>query len=354
MRVFMMPIVVFLFLFSISFQSPSMASDGLSRGIEAGLEKALRAPSGVFYTSLTNRNLLSETVGLEMFLALVSGDRERFARQAALVEELYLAPTDLLYWRLDREGKPTDPSNAAIDDLRVCRVLLAASRRWKEPEWAETAHRVGKALLDHCTVEGLLADNTSWREGALGKKVHSPRPYLTLSYGDVSGMLALADQKGLEGWGAVAQRTLGVLVLGLNGKRSPYWGYDAEEGRYDHSDNNLINEMLFLLHLARVGVVPPELGSWWEVYRKSGRVPLSGGGENVAVEALLALVLAEAGMTKEAREVVLGLARFRIELGEARGLLGYCEPGGRVSAWAFDNLLALAAIQMTVTEGGSE
>lgn len=336
--------------------SPSFAdvSASLIRGIETGLENVLRAPSGVLYTSLADRTLLSETVGLEMFLALVSGDRERFARQAALVEELFLAPTDLLYWRLNRRGKPTDASNAAIDDLRVCRVLLKASRRWNEPAWAETARRVGEALLEHCTVGGLLVDGTSWKRGVFKKKVYPPRAYLTLSYGDVSGMLALGEQKGLEGWLPVAQGTLGVLVLGLNGKRSPYWGYDAEKGCYDRRDDNLINEMLFLLHLVRAGVVPPEVGSWWEVYRNFGRIPLPKGGENVAVEAILALVFAEAGRMEEAREVVRGLARFRILTGDARGLLGYCGSGGRVSAWAFDNLLALAAIEMSASEGGRE
>ncbi len=314
----------------------------LEEGIKEGLEKCLRSPQGLLYKSTKDKSFLSETIGLEMIWHLIAEDKSAFDCQFSLLKKYFISPVDLLYWKISETFDKCN-SNASIDDLRVCRALILAYKKWKDGKYLETARKIGNALLKHSTWKNVLLDGVSWEPAGIfgGIAIDQGKKSITLSYPDIEAMLLLNETD--PDWLKVTQKTSGIVLLGaLLKKNDVYWGYDIESGTYNDRDKNLINKLLHLLHLASSGSIPINHVRYlaFKLEVEDGIFDESGS-ENIAVYSLASLLFYESGFYMEAEACLEKLKKFRLD----SGLLGYLSEDGGTEAWAFDNLLALIAMK---------
>lgn len=310
--------------------------------IERGLETNLRSPQGLLYTSTTDKSFLSETIGLEMLWWVIKEDKNNFDKQLALLKKYFISPGGLLYWKLTNKLKPYY-ANASIDDLRVCKALILAHKKWGDSTYLDTAKQIADGLLKYCVKDYVLLDGASWQSGGVygGIKIVGVTGQITLSYPDLETLILLKELN--NEWQKVAQRTTGIVLLGaLLKEHDVYWAYDlTKESYYDLGEENLINVFLHLFHLSSIGSIPINNVSYFaSKVREEKGIFINGVDENIAVYAIASLVFHYSGFQEEADFCLKKLLEFRLE----NGLLGYLINGGQVNAWAFDNLLALISI----------
>jgi hypothetical protein len=323
------------------------------REVLKGLEGCLRSDSGLLFTNTQERTFLSETVGLEMMLHLARGDRRAFDRQVKLLKSHFIGPLGLLPWKLEENLIPAEPWNASVDDLRVARALILSDRLWKIPDNIRIAESIGGALLQYNVVDGVLVDGCSWRKPGLTGKTKVDKVYgtSTLAYADIGAMNLLAEID--PGWVPVFQRMSGVLLGGLIGRDSPWWLFNPGENSYEETDldDEVIGKALSLLYLAEAGFVHPPTLEAFSSAALSGKLLDRYGNENISVISIAALYLFNSGKRTEALAVLGRLLDFRNDAPALSGLLGYEESEGKFSAWAFDNLLALLAMEEILGSG---
>jgi len=188
--------------------------------------------------------LLAETIGLELHLALLADDRCRFTELVAVVRDVLLAPCGLLSWRVEA-GIPAT-SSASVDDLKAVRALLAGAERWGRPDWAMLAHGIADAALGLETVDGMLVEGASWESG----DVVASRAVET-AYLDLETIASLAERE--PRWAIVyanAQRLLerAQTPRGLFPRRVDLAGRALAGGEV-----NAIHVLYCGIHLAEVG-----------------------------------------------------------------------------------------------------
>jgi len=323
------------------------------REVLKGLDGCLRNVAGLLYTNTEERTFLSESVGLEMMLHLARGDRRSFDRQVKLLKSHFIGPLGLLPWKLEENLTPAEAWNASVDDLRVVRALILSDKLWKIPENLRIAESIGDALLQYNVVDGVLVDGCSWRKsGITGKaKVDNVYGTSTLAYADISAMNLLAEID--PDWVPVFQRMSGVLLGGLIGRDAPWWLFNPGENSYEETDldDEVIGKALSLLYLAEAGFVHPSTLEAFSSAALSGKLLDRYGNENISVISIVALFLHYSGKETEALAVLGRLLDFRNDAPVLSGLLGYEESAGKYSAWAFDNLLALLAMEEVLGSG---
>lgn len=313
--------------------------------IERALDANLRSDIGVLMTNLDNSSLLSETISLEMEYRARAGDRESFDRQLSLMKKNFQSPFRLLYWKLNDKGKPSSPSNASIDDLRAVRALFYAYDRWGDDSFKKEAISLADSIFSYNVRKNVLSDGSSWKESITGSSIQfGPGKKLSLSSIDVFTLKRLTsiDSK----WLPVARNSIGILAMGMGNTLSPRWGWDIEKSAYNEDDDNPINYMIDLVTLSEGGFVPKkQIGLLVDKIRKDSSSVVEGRWKNVAVCSLISLALIESGFNREASVMMEYLLdNYSIKEGRGAGLLGYVQPNGKSSAWAFDNLLALIVL----------
>jgi len=203
----------------------------LKEDIARGLE-TLRSPQGLLYTSTTEKSFLSETIGLEMLWRVMIEDKANFDKQYALLKKYFISPGGLLYWKLSANLKPSN-ANASVDDLRVCKALLLAYKKWGDSNYLSAAKQIADGLLKYCVKDYILLDGASWQSGGIygGVKITGVINQITLSYPDIETMILLRDINGE--WLKVAQKTAGVVLLGATLKEHDvYWGKEQQSSKH--------------------------------------------------------------------------------------------------------------------------
>ncbi|MBC7336994.1 MAG: hypothetical protein H5U01_12100, partial [Clostridia bacterium] len=164
---FLPPLIILLIFLSScgsGISSLDISMEELKEGIKLGLDKELRSPQGLLYTSTKDKSFLSETIGLEMIWRLLENNKEKFDFQFSLLKQYFISPTNLLYWKITEDFQKLK-ANATIDDLRVCKALILAYKNWGDTAYIDVAKQIGKALLDYCTYQDILLDGVSWESG---------------------------------------------------------------------------------------------------------------------------------------------------------------------------------------------
>lgn len=95
---------------------------------------------------------VSEGQAYAMLMAVAEGDRSRFERVWKWTKANLQRPDGLLSWKW-RDGKVVDDSPATDADLDAARALVIAGRTLPAPELIEEGNRMGKAVLDHETMQ---------------------------------------------------------------------------------------------------------------------------------------------------------------------------------------------------------
>ena len=198
---------------------------GLAGGAAAGafLERYLDGDGRVVRHD-QGGDTVSEGQAYAMLLTAASGDRDRFERAWGWAREHLRRPDGLLSWHW-RDGRVVDPSPASDADLDAARALVMAGRRFDDPALTEAGVELGRAVLDHETVE--VGDDLVLVAGpwAVERRVVNPS-YLALC--------AFADLQKASGdarWGRMAggaERVLRDLTEG--GRLPPDWAVVDRRG----------------------------------------------------------------------------------------------------------------------------
>lgn len=112
---------------------------------------------------------VSEGQAYALLLAAAEGDRDRFERVWTWTKENLQRPDGLLSWKW-RDGKVVDDSPATDADLDAARALVMAGRSFPAPELGEEGNRIGKAVLDHETLDLGKGDRLVLLAGPWAKK----------------------------------------------------------------------------------------------------------------------------------------------------------------------------------------
>lgn len=322
-----------------------------SRQILNGLDGCLRSTSGLLFTNTEEKTFLSETVGLEMMLHLVRGDRVSFERQVRLLKAHFIGPLGLLSWQLDETFVPMDSWNASVDDLRVVKALILADRLWGNADYIQTAKSISAAILENNVKDGVLLDGCSWKRAVFMWKYKVDQIYdtSTLTYADITAMRLISEID--SEWVPVLQRMSGVLVEGVTGRDSPWWLFRPDSNSYEETDQDdeIIGKIWSLMYLAEAGFI--HSGTLDAVTSASGKLLDNYGNENISVISLAAMFLHQSGRNEEALLTLGRLLDFRNDASNLSGLLGYEDKPRKFSAWAFDNLLALLAMEEILGSG---
>lgn len=105
-------------------------------------------------TLASGEDLLSESVGLMLLYYVKTDQQEAFKAHLELADALLLKENGLYQWRY-RDGQPVATS-ATVDDLRMIKALLMASKKWQEDSYEKKAVDISKALLATSTEKEML------------------------------------------------------------------------------------------------------------------------------------------------------------------------------------------------------
>lgn len=126
-------------------------SKGASAAIDAFFARYV-ADDGRVVRHDEGGDTVSEGQAYAMLMAVAEGDRSRFERVWKWTKANLQRPDGLLSWKW-RDGKVVDDSPATDADLDAARALVMAGRRWPAPELLAEGNRIGKAVLDHETLD---------------------------------------------------------------------------------------------------------------------------------------------------------------------------------------------------------
>ncbi len=232
------------------FPSGCAAHAGRSASLQAGAptrrrhRRRHRDPQDLVEQSLGEgeQPLLTESVGLLMQYAAERGDRPLYEAQLSRVQYHLRASCGLLSWRATPDLEVTSTSSASIDDLTVVRALLTGARRWSDGASEALATDIGRAVLRHQVVDGLLVDAASWDTSGV-----VPSKAIQTSYLAVDVMAALAELE--PKWKDVYERSVAFLLsietpMGLFPEELPLPSAGAQALATD--DEPVLNAILVL------------------------------------------------------------------------------------------------------------
>ena len=277
------------------------ALSGSAAGTERFVREKLTGADGGVYTSYvasgdhpTGRDVLSESQGMRMQIALLTDDRAlfdqsyRFARERLMREGVFC-------WYAAEDGKQAS-ANALLDDLRIYDALRQAEARWGG--YAEEAAALAQAIWDHNVIRGRLAGFYDFSQKRAGDT-------LPLFYIDLRVLRELARE--IPGYAAVAEEAGQVLRGGRISDAFPlyYSAYDYRTKRYSEESLNTAEALMTLYHAVRAGIAGQDAIDWLCERVQSGTLaarygvdgePVTGFAyDSTAAYALAALIGAEAG-----------------------------------------------------------
>ena len=302
------------------------------------LENMLGEDGGLFTTYLnkagslpTGRDVLSESQGLLMEYAALTGNRALFERCWQYARDR-LGREGVFAWYRTEEGAQAE-ANALVDDLRIYRALTAADALWGG--FRQARDELAEAILAHNAPGGRLAGFYDFRQ----KRAGSALPLFSLD-------LEALDDLGLR------QQAEEILRGGMISDAFPlyYASYDQATGAYSRDSLNTSEALTALLHAARAGLIRQTSIDWLEQkvvtgtlaarYDVDGQVVKGFDYHSTAAYALAALIGAECGNAR-----LYTCARHRMEayaVTEPSPLQGsFSDRADGSDIIAFDQLLPL-------------
>lgn len=315
------------------------------------ISENMTGPRGI-YTNLldtaqdseltTGHELLSESAGLMMRQAVLTGDKSGFDRTWGVARQTF--DTDQLFsYRYSPKLEKRYSVNAAIDDLRIIRALYEAGAEFQTEEYRIEADRYGARFYGTNVKNGRLYDFFDADYGVTND-------FITLCYIDLKTLELLpvdtAEKNTLVG-------KMGTIIQdGYLTDEFPFYHtrYDYGNGGYTTESINTVESLLTILHLAEVGKHKPESISFIKekVYAGElfGRYSTSGKAEtdirSTAIYAITAMIGSVLGDQSLYNESISKMNQFQIS-DKTSGMLGGFGDAGAKQAYSFDNLMALLA-----------
>lgn len=197
---------------------------------------------------------VSEGQAYGMLVALVADDQDRFDAIWAWTQDNLGRDDGLFSWRW-QDGQVVDPSSASDAEVDVARALVVAADVFDDPSYRAAGVAVGRALLDHETVEvpeGRLLVAGQWATEApyrfnpsyvspattslLGEASGDPR-WTELERGSRAAVEALVEDGSLPpNWAEVDESGQVRTVPSPDGT-GPQYGYDAARTLLRHAES---------------------------------------------------------------------------------------------------------------------
>lgn len=197
-------------------------------------------------------DLLSESVGLMLQYYLKTNQESAFEAHLYLANNLLLKDNGLYQWRF-RSGQSTTVS-ASVDDLRIIKVLLLASKKWQRSDFEKQGQNLSVALWTHCVKEGkLLSYDGQDAEDA---------PLFYYDFKALKELSVLDDH-----WNIVVESGQRMLSKNrINGY--PFYSVTSTEREsYKMIENSLIG-----LYLSEVGQLSTQDLHWYKEKLKKGAI----------------------------------------------------------------------------------
>ncbi len=326
--------------------------NGHEKEILAFIEKHMMNQMGGIYTgtitggSPSGRDVLSESMGLYMQCAVISGDEERFKRAWSFVQNNMMTD-NLAAWYVTGAGEKQNV-NSLLDDLRIARALWQAGEKWGG-NWQDLAENMYTALAVNCfTPEG---NPVSWASLTEESRADT----ISLCYLD-DGMLSALENR-IPG---IRERAAEIVQNGRISAAFPLyyasWSYTA--GEYSHEDLNTAEALYTLWNLSRAGALSEDAREWLRQQVMQGTIsarytvegePVPGSDyHSTAVYALAAMI----GISEEDAELteiaVRRMNRMYVTDTSKENYGSFSQEGSNI--YSFDQLMPL--LVYTVMNGG--
>jgi len=318
--------------------------------IETFLAENMTAPCGavtvnavrdrpVIAGEARNGDLLSESIGQMMELALLRDDRNAFAAQLEALHA-FLGPSGLPAWKISGTAKAAD--SATIDDLRIADACFQAARRWPDLGAERIAAPIARVLAA-AAVNGVFPAALSLSEGR-GKASVIPLCYLMPG---TLGRLA-ANEPALV---PAAEEALRLSLADRKHAGLPPRQYDPVTPQWIHGP---CDEQLSLITLREIQAVDPSnedvrqgIRRRLADFRRRGHLPESYHSETGAdmeapggatVHAMFARLLLAAGYREDAARAL------RVSLSFQRATPPFARAIGSAPVFSFDQLEVLLGL----------
>lgn len=295
----------------------------------------------------TGHEILSESAGIMMRAAVLSGDKELFADQWETAKEIFDMTSGFSY-RYSPKLQKRYAVNAAVDDLRLIRALYEAGEAFEDNRYTEEANKYGQRLYSNNVKDGYLYD-------FYDDDYKLTNNFITLCYinSDTMRKLSLSS----ESRDQLMSNMGSILESGYLSDEFPFYEtrFNYETGAYSSENINTVESLLSILALAEVDQhrsssiqyikQQVEAGTLFGQYTREG-TPLNDI-RSTAIYAITAMIGSEIGDGDLYRESIERMNEFRItDTGSALyGGFGDEQSG---QAYSFDNLMALLAYMYSI------
>jgi endo-1,4-beta-D-glucanase Y len=305
--------------------------------------------NGVFEYGVKGREVLSESVGLMMYYAVLRGNKEIFDIQYKFLTEGMMTKEGFIPWKVEEDGTPSSYSSATIDDIRIAYSLIKAHQLWGDREYLNTARTIADNIMKYEVHNNNLVDFYDWEYGRKSNTIK-------LSYIDIKGLEVLARyQPGLL---TVADRGLELLEKARYSSQYPFRKikYNYEKKAFQNETTiNLIDTLYVSIHLSEAGIEQKEMLDWMkreisQRHKIFGRYhPIKGQPvvdfESAAVYALGMQLCLREGDKELANELMERLLMFQDMREDAPTYGGFIDLFNG-NGHSFDNLQALVAMAL--------
>lgn len=321
---------------------------------ESFIRKWLTNQNGTFATYIqegdrvdedlvVGREALAESLGIWMDYTIAIRDEKAFHQAYEQLETFFLDQDGFVYWKVTKDGRREVEANALVDDLRILHALYAASDRWQEPRYAQTAQRMGDFMVTHNERRGYVVDY-------FVRGNQSTSEWLTLSYIEPDALQRLMREKVMDP--AMYDRLLDVLHnTPMDGPFFPK-AFHIDTGTYQFDETiNLIDQSLVAHYRAKINLstapfvqfIQEQLttnGVIYGQYDRATRQPVVQY-ESPAIYGWLLLLAIELGETALGQQLYDRMIAFKSPTRKYYG--GYSVYKG--DTHIFDNLVPLLAEQ---------
>ncbi|MCX7709564.1 MAG: glycosyl hydrolase family 8 [Clostridia bacterium] len=317
----------------------------------------LASESGGIYTNALHSSsvgdlpggseILSESVGLILQYAIESGSQTLFEKYFLYLKEVMMKK-NLVIWKVDDQHKKKSGSNALIDDLRICGLLIDASKKWGEEKYLKTGMGIAKGLRRYNVKNSFPIDFYDFKSTKSGND-------LAIKYLDLNTIKKISDYD--DSWKVVYSVSLEVFKNASAGKNDIFFmhRFDVKKRTYVSEPKVNMIELAIILENSLKAGLKEDLTLGWirENYFRDGFIVNEYGlddgkaiskDESPAVYAILSRVFSLQGDHDTANKLYKRMLSMRVTDKNSKFYGGYANIKTGES-FSFDNLQALITIR---------
>lgn len=323
-------------------------------GLEQFIDSKLTGEYGV-YTNLldtdqsgetaSGHEILSESASLGMRVAVLSGQKERFAEQWELAKRTFDMYSGFSY-RFSPKLQKQYPVNAAVDDLRLIQALYEAGETFEDGRYIVEADKYSQRFYDHNVKDGYMYD-------FYDDNYKITNSFVTLCYinlGTLRKMSIPSNSRDI-----LLNNMNRILEEGYLSDEFPFYEtrYSYKNGTYTSDNINTVESLLSILALAEVDQQKSpsihyikqqvDAGTLYGQYSREGK-PLNDI-RSTAIYAIAAMIGAAIGDDSLYRKSIERMNEFRITDIDSDLYGGFGDEASG-QAYSFDNLMALLAMSI--------